>query len=133
MNTNPSRPNWLILYLLVGLFILVFFLEVRMPFSKTGHTCAEVGLVVLLYGMVSWWLKANTARLIREAYQKSKSYHQPIGPQLARPAAVVEEPDRSSTRLRSLRRPALRFAGWSILASLSALWAYLVDKVHQLF
>ena len=111
--------------------MLVFYQEVGMPFSKTDHIYAEIGLVLLLYGMVSWWLKANTASLIREEYQKSKCDHQMITRQSARPAAVVDELEVSLTINRSLRRPVFWYAGWSILAWLSAIWSYVVDKVQQ--
>lgn len=59
MQNNHVRPNWLILILLSGIILRLFWLEVKAPFSQAGHIWAEIGLALLLYGVVAGWLKVN--------------------------------------------------------------------------
>jgi hypothetical protein len=103
MNNKHSRPNWWILNLLIGVFMLVLYLEVKAPFSKAGHIWAEIGLVLLVYGLVAGWLKANEAALIREDWEISK-------------------PSPIDIPVRRMVWPA-----W-----LSAFWLYLGDLFHRL-
>ena len=131
MHTNHSRPNWWILYLLAGLFLLAFFLEVSKPFTHTGHVYAEIDLVLLLYGTASWWLQANAASLIREEHQKSARYYRKMTPETNRPSAQVDEPDVRPAAGRKLPRSLFRYAGWSIPAWLYSIASYLAAKIHQ--
>jgi hypothetical protein len=43
----------------------IFWLEISAPFTRTGHILAEVALVLVLFGLVASWLKANELALYR--------------------------------------------------------------------
>jgi len=72
MNKSSIRPAWWFLYLCIALVLGLFWLEAKLPFSAAGHTWAEVGLVLILYGLVTAWLKANEAAMIAEEREKYK-------------------------------------------------------------
>jgi hypothetical protein len=73
---KPNHPNWWILILLCAIMLGLEGLEVRAPFSKTGHTLVEIGLVIILFSLVWRWLCANEKAMITqemEEYRRSKS------------------------------------------------------------
>ncbi len=72
MKKGSIRPAWWFLYLSIALVLGLFWIEAKSPFSATGHTWAEIGLVIILYGLVTTWLKANEAALISEEWEKYK-------------------------------------------------------------
>jgi hypothetical protein len=67
MNTEKRRPSWWQLWLLFPALGILAFLEATAPLSTAAHKIIEVGIVVLVYGLVSLWLRANKARLLRES------------------------------------------------------------------
>jgi hypothetical protein len=66
MSNRPGRPKWWVLYILVVFIFILFGLEVRASFTQIGHTVAEIGLVIILYGLMMVWLRANEAALSSE-------------------------------------------------------------------
>ena len=72
MNKSSIRPAWWFLYLSIALVLGLFWIEAKSPFSAAGHTWAEVGLVIILYGLVMTWLKANDAAFLSEECEKYK-------------------------------------------------------------
>lgn len=72
MKKGSIRPAWWFLYLSIALVLGLFWIEAKSPFSAAGHTWAEIGLVLILYGLVTTWLKANEAALISEEWEKYK-------------------------------------------------------------
>ena len=72
MKKSTIRPAWWFLYLSIALVLGLFWIEAKSPFSAAGHTWAEVGLVLILYGLVTAWLKANEAAMIAEEREKYK-------------------------------------------------------------
>ena len=72
MKKSTIRPAWWFLYLSIALVLGLFWIEAKSPFSTAGHTWAEVGLVIILYGLVTAWLKANEAAMIAEEREKYK-------------------------------------------------------------
>jgi len=77
MKKSTTRPAWWFLYLSIALVLGLFWLEAKSPFSTAGHTWAEVGLVIILYGLVMTWLKANEAAMIAEEREKYKRMRLP--------------------------------------------------------
>ena len=71
MNKNIIHPKWGVLYLLCGLILGVFWQVSRLPWSRAGHTWAEAGLIILLYGLVMTWLKANEISILLENQETS--------------------------------------------------------------
>jgi hypothetical protein len=72
MKKDFTRPKWWLLYL-SNIFVFgLFWLEVNAPLSETGHKWVEVGLVIILYGLIMAWIKANEVGLINEEREKYK-------------------------------------------------------------
>jgi hypothetical protein len=63
MNTNYSRPKWWQLYLTFPLLIGLFLLDSRLKLSAHGHQMVQLGILVLVYGLIYLWLKANSFAL----------------------------------------------------------------------
>jgi hypothetical protein len=72
MKKSSIRPAWWFLYLSIALVLGLFWIEAKLPFSTTGHTWAEVGLVFILFGLVMVWLNSNEAGLISEEWERYK-------------------------------------------------------------
>lgn len=61
-----TAPQWRWLYLLFPLMIGLLLWTRREPFSRVGHMVSQIGIVLLVYGMVSLWLYCNRAALQQE-------------------------------------------------------------------
>jgi hypothetical protein len=64
---RAPRPRWWRLYLVLPFMAGAFVVEHSLPLAQSDHTLAEIGIVVLVYGWIHLWLRANTAAL---AYQE---------------------------------------------------------------
>jgi len=67
MRKERRRPSWWQLWLLLPALGILAFIEARAPLSPAGHTVVEVAIVLVVYGLVSVWLRANQAGLLRES------------------------------------------------------------------
>lgn len=76
MQKPRSRPNWLVLFLVITPVLGVLWLEAREPLSQVDHKIVEIGLVVLLYGIVAVWLKANEHIVMFDEHQKRQRQDQ---------------------------------------------------------
>jgi hypothetical protein len=63
MSYREDRPKWWQVYLTLPLLITLFVLDTRLKISSRGHTIAQIGIVLLVYGYVHLWLKANARAL----------------------------------------------------------------------
>ena len=63
MYSQNSRPKWWQLYLALPLLIVLFMLENRLKISARGHQFVQIGILVIVYGLVHVWLKANSIAL----------------------------------------------------------------------
>ena len=70
MLSSNRRPNWWVLYVIAALFILVFFLEVKVQLSESVRHSLEIAITLLFYGLVWMWLGVNDLALIREDMQR---------------------------------------------------------------
>jgi hypothetical protein len=57
------RPKWWQLYLALPILIALFTLENRIKVSVRGHQALQIGILLLVYGFVHLWLKANETAL----------------------------------------------------------------------
>jgi hypothetical protein len=73
MDNHNARPNWWLLYLVIPLAVIIFTLEVRAPLSEAGHRAAEVGILLLIFGLVEMWFLANRQALLMEERQKYRN------------------------------------------------------------
>lgn len=65
MNSQDRRPAWWQLFLLVPIMVGLLELDARAPLSERGHTAAAVGILVLVWGLVGLWVRANKLALMR--------------------------------------------------------------------
>ena len=65
MSRLKSRPRWWQLYLTLPLLLALFLVERRLRLSAGGHLMAQIGIVLLIYGLIDLWLRANARALSR--------------------------------------------------------------------
>jgi hypothetical protein len=58
--------------MIVPLAAGLFWLEMKTPLSETEHRAADVGIVLLIFGLVELWLRANRLAFFREDYRKQE-------------------------------------------------------------
>jgi len=63
MSSQDLRPKWWQLYLIFPLLIALFVVENRLKISARGHQAVQIGILLIIYGLVHLWLKANSAAL----------------------------------------------------------------------
>jgi hypothetical protein len=63
MFSSNIRPKWWQLYLTFPLLIVLFVVENRLKISTRGHQAVQIGILLLIYGLVHLWLRANAAAL----------------------------------------------------------------------
>src|SRR3989304_1011174 len=70
---NQERgPKWGILYLVLPLAAGLFWLQMQAPLPEAGHRVAEVCVILLTYGLVALWLRANRLAIFNEDHRKQK-------------------------------------------------------------
>ena len=67
-----SRPKWWLLYLLLPVLVGLLVIETRLPISEVGHRVVEVGIVVLVFGLIELWLRANDANIRAEQWRAAQ-------------------------------------------------------------
>jgi hypothetical protein len=67
MNTEGRRPSWWQLWLLLPALGILAFLEAGASLSPAGHRVVEVAIILVVYGLVFVWLRANQVGLLRES------------------------------------------------------------------
>ncbi len=65
MSQPTIRPRWWQLYLTLPLLLALFLVERRLRLSAGGHLAAQIGIVLLIYGLIDVWLRANARALSR--------------------------------------------------------------------
>ncbi len=65
MPSQNACPKWWQLYLTFPLLIVLFILEHQLKISARGHQAVQIGIVLLIYGLIHLWLKANSSALTR--------------------------------------------------------------------
>jgi hypothetical protein len=63
MSTNNANPKWWQVYLTFPLLIALFVLDNRLKLSMRGHQIVQIGILILIYGIVHLWIKANATAL----------------------------------------------------------------------
>jgi hypothetical protein len=58
-----AHPKWWQLYLALPILIALFALDGRLRISSSGHEAVQIGIVLLVYGLISLWIKANGSAL----------------------------------------------------------------------
>lgn len=68
MFSSSSHPKWWQIYLTLPLLVVLFLVDSRLKISSGGHEAVQIGIVLLVYGLIHLWLKAN-ARALRQMDQ----------------------------------------------------------------
>jgi hypothetical protein len=63
MNSSNARPKWWQVYLTLPLLVALFIVDSRLNISTRGHQWVQIGIILLIYGIVHMWLKANASAL----------------------------------------------------------------------
>jgi hypothetical protein len=63
MSSQEIHPKWWRLYLVFPLLIALFMIDFRLRLSERGHRAAQIGILLIVYGFIHLWLKANAAAL----------------------------------------------------------------------
>jgi hypothetical protein len=69
MLTSTVRPKWWQLYLTFPLLIALFVLDARLRISTRGHQAVQIGIILLVYGLIHLWLKTNATALSNRNHQ----------------------------------------------------------------
>jgi hypothetical protein len=65
MRSQNARPQWWLLYLTFPLLIVLFVLEHHLQISTRGHEALQLGIILLVYGLIYGWIKANARAISR--------------------------------------------------------------------
>jgi len=65
MSSQNTRPNWWQLYLTFLLLIVLFIVDSRLKISTREHQVVQIGIVLLVYGLMYLWVRSN-ARALRQ-------------------------------------------------------------------
>jgi len=82
MISRKHRPSWWQLWRIFPVLGILAFLEARTSLSPAGHRAVEVGMVLIIFALVSVWLNTNRAALLREMgdhYMVSRESGLPAG------------------------------------------------------
>jgi hypothetical protein len=63
MYSPDIRPKWWKLYLIFPLLIALFIFDSHLKLSSRGHQVVQLGIILLVYGLIYLWLKANSSAL----------------------------------------------------------------------
>ena len=72
MFSKISRPKWWLLYLLLPVLVGLLAIESKASISDAGHRVVEVGIVVLIFGLIELWLRVNNANIRAEQWRATQ-------------------------------------------------------------
>jgi hypothetical protein len=124
MRSSNHRPNWLILYVIAALFLLVFFLEVKVPLSESVRRALEIAITLLFYGLVWMWLGVNDLALIQEDILRERQRKlRPSKANTSKPA-----PPAGVSAAESLRAPGMMKMAFAWIVSIAlAIYRFLLQ------
>jgi hypothetical protein len=65
MSSKDIHPKWWQLYLVFPLLMALFAIDNRLRVSTRTHQVVQIGIVLIVFGLVHVWLKANSVALSR--------------------------------------------------------------------
>jgi hypothetical protein len=108
MTSSNNSPKWWQLYLTFPILIALFVMDHRLKISTPGHQAVQIGIILLVFGCIHLWLKANRSALLHIEMKQSN-----------RPFRVIEIPPAQSPELDDERRPILQLSDSEIRGLLS--------------
>ena len=100
---------------MIGLFLI----ETRQPLTEAGHKMIELFILLIFFGYISLWLKANTGAMIQEDLDK---WHAALGVDsspISSSSLEILHKDRNMSRRQQRARGNIfkRLAGWGSAVS----------------
>jgi hypothetical protein len=108
MTPSKISPKWWQLYLTFPLLLALFVMDSRLKISVRGHQAVQLGTILLVYGLIHWWMKANRSAFLQMERKQS-----------ARLFRVIEIPPAESPELGIERRSILQLSDSEIRGLLS--------------
>ncbi len=71
MFSSNARPKWWQVYLTFPLLAGLFAVDSRLKISTRAHQAVQIEIILLVYGLIHVWLKANTGALSRMDREQS--------------------------------------------------------------
>jgi|GEM_PF-956534 len=68
MSSQHARPKWWQVYLALPLLVVLLTVDSRLKISTRGHQAVQIAIILLIYGLMHLWVKAN-AQALREMDQ----------------------------------------------------------------
>ena len=65
MSTADTGPKWWQLYLTFPLLIALFMLDAHLNISTLEHQAVQIGIILLVCGLMYMWVNANAAALLK--------------------------------------------------------------------
>jgi hypothetical protein len=73
METRGPKLEWLALFMLLPLMMILGYLEVQLPISQTGHILVQLAILALIGFLANSWISANELGLRRSQYTHKSS------------------------------------------------------------
>ncbi len=70
MPNNNTRPKWRFLNLIVALAVGLLALDAHAHLSQLGHEAAEIGIVLVVFGLIGLWLHSNAEAIRNEPWDR---------------------------------------------------------------
>ena len=82
MFSQRAHPKWWQVYLTLPLLIGLFAVDSRLKISSRSHQAIQIAIVLLVYGLIHLWLKANGTALSRidreQDYGRIRAIYVPV-------------------------------------------------------
>ena len=108
MYSHYARPKWWQLYLTLPLLIALFILDNRLSLSVRGHQAVQVGIILVVFGLVHLWLNANSKAL---SEMDQRQYHGTV--------TVIRVPPYHLSNTNGDKRPMLQIPDSELKGTLS--------------
>ena len=108
MASSNARPKWWQVYLTFPLLVALFMVDHRLKISVRGHQAVQIGIILLVYGLVHLWLKANITALSK---MDQRQFHGTV--------TVTRVPSYQLPESNKDKRPMFQFSNSEIKGTLS--------------
>ena len=63
-SSGRSHPKWWQLYVMLPILLGLFLVEMRLPLTAFENVAVQLGILLLIYGFIHLWLRANRRALL---------------------------------------------------------------------
>ena len=96
MPANKSHAKWWQLYITLPILVGLFAIEMRLPLTNVENIAAQLGILLLIYGFIHLWLRANRRALSgldeEQGEWRMRVYEIPPNPQASLPERNSDRP-----------------------------------------